>query len=66
MVSNHNDTEMSLPEGFEHLEELENMDVERLQKQPLVNVFGVVKSSQPPISTRRTGKSVRYPDRTKD
>lgn len=45
------EAEMSLPDGFEDIDQIGNMSHERLSGGPLVNVFGIVTSYQPPIKT---------------
>ncbi len=54
-------SELRLPPGFEKIEDIMNMPNERLQKNPLVNVIGLVKDYQPPIPTKGTGMQTSAP-----
>jgi hypothetical protein len=48
-------SELPLPRDFENIEDLMSMPTERLQRNPRVNVIGLVKDYQPPIPTKGTG-----------
>lgn len=50
---------IKLPPGFESLQVINRMPNERLSKEPLVNVIGLVKDYLPPMKTR--GKGIRIP-----
>jgi hypothetical protein len=55
-------SELPLPRDFEKIEDLMSMPTERLQKNPLVNVIGLVRDYQPPISTKGTGMLINALD----
>jgi hypothetical protein len=52
-------SELPLPPQFESIEELVSMSSDRIKKNPLVNVIGMVEDYQPPIATKGSGINVR-------
>lgn len=55
-------SELPLPPHFEKIEDLTNIPSDRLQKNPLVNVIGLIRDYQPPVKTKGTGMQTNAPN----
>jgi protection of telomeres protein 1 len=53
--------ELPLPPQFEKIEDIMRMPSERLRKNPLLNLIGLVKDYQPPIPTKGVGMKSNVP-----